>query len=599
MNKRILFTLLASLLGLAALAQPANDNCSTATPVAPTSCTAGTTTGANDSWVGTVGCQGGGSHPDAWYSFTATNNQLNIDLTSSGLGNPVEFVLAESPCGDCSCSFIIAGSVCGTAPLSDSIVGLTVGETYYFTVSSGGASGAYNVCIDNVPAVPRPGQDCPTAANICNEDPFGQATVASGNGTIRGNGSQEDMSAIVGSCFGTDERQSQWYKFTVSNGGTVEFNINPLVSSDDYDWMLLDITTSGCNLISGPATLTECDWSGCDGATGMSSSPGTEPGVITAGAGCFGGPAAFEPPATLITCRTYALLIDNFSISNNGFNFTWGGVTGGMTATIGPEPMANFSWSAASACPGTCTVNISGVVNRACYTYNWSWGDGTFSTGAGVTSHAYSACGTYTVTLTVTDALGCEFSYGQTISCLLADDGISLTARQVKDQVGLEWEMPSHISASKYFVQRSLDGSAFRQIHQEELPEQKAGLSRYAFNDLDPVPGMNYYRIQVLDAAGEAYSTQIVKVLYQPGMQGVVVAPNPAGDQLAVSFSAFGRTDLEVINLQGQVVRSLTLLDLEAGQYTQDIQLAGLASGVYHVRVMSNGAMQTATFLKQ
>ena len=152
-------TLLLALMGLslAAWAQPANDNCASATSVAPTSCTAGTTTGANDSWIGTVGCQGGGSHPDAWYTFVADDNQLNINLTSSGMGNPVEFVLAESPCGDCSCSFIIVGSACGTAPLVDSIVGLTPGQTYYFTVSTGGATGGFNVCIDNIPAVQEVG----------------------------------------------------------------------------------------------------------------------------------------------------------------------------------------------------------------------------------------------------------------------------------------------------------------------------------------------------------------------------------------------------------------------------------------------------------
>jgi DNA-binding beta-propeller fold protein YncE len=53
--------------------------------------------------------------------------------------------------------------------------------------------------------------------------------------------------------------------------------------------------------------------------------------------------------------------------------------------------------------------------------YDWSFGDGSEAQNAGPTpSHVYSAPGTYTVTLTVTDNLGCSdvpISTGQTASC--------------------------------------------------------------------------------------------------------------------------------------------------------------------------------------
>jgi hypothetical protein len=44
------------------------------------------TVGANDSWQNSVGCQGGGNHPDVWYTFTATGSQANLPLLPQAPG---------------------------------------------------------------------------------------------------------------------------------------------------------------------------------------------------------------------------------------------------------------------------------------------------------------------------------------------------------------------------------------------------------------------------------------------------------------------------------------------------------------------------------
>lgn len=71
MKKLFLFIFL--LCGATVLIAQPNDNCSGAQVVTPNgTCYNGTTVGANDSWVGTVGCQSGNNHPDVWYTFVAT-----------------------------------------------------------------------------------------------------------------------------------------------------------------------------------------------------------------------------------------------------------------------------------------------------------------------------------------------------------------------------------------------------------------------------------------------------------------------------------------------------------------------------------------------
>jgi hypothetical protein len=78
-------------------AQPANDDCGNAQSVNPNgTCNPGTTGSANDSWQGSVGCQGGGNHPDAWYTFISTGTQAQfIITTSSPWSGNVELVIVQ------------------------------------------------------------------------------------------------------------------------------------------------------------------------------------------------------------------------------------------------------------------------------------------------------------------------------------------------------------------------------------------------------------------------------------------------------------------------------------------------------------------------
>lgn len=588
--------LLCMLSAMAAIAQPANNSCSTAQTVAATSCVSGTTTGADDSWVGSVGCQSGGNHNDVWYRFVATQNQLNINVTGSGIGNNIEFILAESPCGTCACSFTIAGDACGPSPLIDSIVGLNVGSTYYYTISSSGSDGGFTSCITSVPAVNIPGQDCSTASNICNRDPFGQGSIASGNGAINGLGSQEDVNTL--SCFGSSERQSQWYRFTASNTGTIEFNINPIVSSDDYDFLLLDITTSGCNLLSGPATVVACNWSGCKGSTGISSAVALEPGLVTSGAGCFGGPAAWvTTPPTITACRNYLLLIDNFSLSNNGFNFTWGGASSGMTATIGPEGIVGFTPTVVTTSP--CVVSIGGVQNRACYNYQWTWGDGTTSTGPTPPNHTYAAGGTYTITQTITDANGCVATTSRTISCVLPEEEIMLSGRPTHGAVNLQWTVPTHIRAQGFILQHSPDGANFTDFAMPTATEARNG-DGYAGTHAAPVAGMNFYRVIAKDWDGNLHPSDRLLVRYDADSPELVIWPNPANAEVDVAYQVpqDGRVRLELMDVQGKRLQ-MSENEVPAGQHTSRFDLASLRSGIYFVKVTAPGSVQVRSFTKQ
>ena len=341
----ILFFLL--LLNDRILAQPANDQCSNAQTIVPNgSCYAGTNVNADDNWQGTVGCQAGNSpHPDVWYTFVATGTSLAVSVTAGTLTGNIEYVLwsATSPCN----GLTLAGSLCGPSPLTGNIAGLQPGTTYYYFISSVNSSqGTFNTCVTNSSPPTIPGQDCQTSATLCNGNSFPQ-------GTFNGVGAIENIAA--NSCFGQNERQSKWYKFTVGCSGTLGFVINPNNPADDYDWALWNSSASPC-AATMPAPIA-CNWSGCPGSTGLSPDPSSESNVVNCSgpSACPGGvgPKAFcnstagnSNLLNVTAGTTYSLLIDNFTANGNGFNFSFRG-----TAIIGPD--ASFTYTA-GAC-GTYT----------------------------------------------------------------------------------------------------------------------------------------------------------------------------------------------------------------------------------------------------
>jgi fibronectin-binding autotransporter adhesin len=90
-----------------------------------------------------------------------------------------------------------------------------------------------------------------------------------------------------------------------------------------------------------------------------------------------------------------------------------GKLTGSVTAVTAPPQVSGIQLvgAAVSGNAVSFAAQASGGVVVGAYAVLWSWGDGTSSAGGGGSgvvpgSHAYTAPGTYTVTLTVTDALG-------------------------------------------------------------------------------------------------------------------------------------------------------------------------------------------------
>lgn len=145
--------------------------------------------------------------------------------------------------------------------------------------------------------------DCISAIPVC-----GNADIAytpSGFGLI-----DEEL----GGCMSTDERFTVWYTFTAGTAGTLAFTINPNVFADDYDFAVYGPNIP-CSQVGTPTGQPiRCNYSGADGPTGLSLTV-THPTVSGQWSGYL----------NVLPGETYILVVDNFSMSTNGFTLQWSG----------------------------------------------------------------------------------------------------------------------------------------------------------------------------------------------------------------------------------------------------------------------------------
>ncbi|KQR95454.1 chromophore lyase [Chryseobacterium sp. Leaf180] len=148
--------------------------------------------------------------------------------------------------------------------------------------------------------------DCPTAITVCGNS--GISYTPSGAGNIL-----EDLQG----CLVSDEHYSVWYTFTVATAGTLTFTINPNVFADDYDFAVYG-PNKQCSNLGLPV---RCNFSGADGPTGLSTLATDPNGAFPNG----GQPGQFSSALNVLPGETYYLVVDNYSLSANGFTLTWSG----------------------------------------------------------------------------------------------------------------------------------------------------------------------------------------------------------------------------------------------------------------------------------
>ncbi len=353
---------------------------------------------------------------DVWFSFVAVASDITIIISGNTFSTPGGTLAQPAVAlygGSCN---MLTELACQSDVGLNNIVeltanGLTPGETYYFRVD-GVFPGSFQYCVRNYFFGGTLSGDCPTAVVICDKTSFNVSAVT-GPGT---DPTELDDAPCFGGIF--SESNSTWYVFTAATNGTLEFTLTPNNPADDLDFVVYRLPNGPGNCAN--KVVLRCMAAGefftpspCMGPTGLSASS-TD---LSEPSGCLlPGQDNFLAALNMVAGTTYALAVNNFTSSGNGFQLDWGGAG----TLVGPE--AGFTTNADSAvCLGETVVftDTSAFSNGMITDWHWNFGVGaqpdTANT-AGPHTVRYITAGQKIISMTITTSTGCEITATQLLA---------------------------------------------------------------------------------------------------------------------------------------------------------------------------------------
>lgn len=162
------------------------------------------------------------------------------------------------------------------------------------------------------------------------------------------------------------------------------------------------------------------------------------------------------------------------------------------------------------------------------------------------------------------------------------------TALYEKGMGLVKWTTTAETNVAAFEVQRSTDGSNFTTLAKITPHNNPANVYEYSFEDAQPVKGVNYYRIAILDIDGKIQYSPVLKITTGGGRLQLNKVSHLSGQLiLELQSNETQTTDLQVLNSTGAIVYK-QLKRLEAGTITLNIPTARLSKGVYYFRLISN-----------
>lgn len=303
------------------------------------------------------------------------------------------------------------------------------------------------------------------------------------------------------------------------------------------------------------------------------------PTVVPCSAPACGGTIPFFILNSYCYCSLGGNCGDNCQwMPNNTWSIT---LIGRTLETLGNTATGNgYNAIVSSNCLGTSTLNPTPANGVPGYSYVWSTGETT------PTINVSNATAGTTYTATITDACGVSRVATFDINCPLA---VTLTDFNVipnEQNVLLKWQTATERDHDYFVVQRTIDGLNFENIGTVKGVGNSSLTQSYSFTDHNPLPGVSYYRLEIVDIYGVKDYSSLESVNYSSDINTLSLVPNPANNVVMLLFTAheIGIYQVTVYSLRGERVYDATLT-LPKSNHHQNIDVSSLANGVYTVQL--------------
>lgn len=175
---------------------------------------------------------------------------------------------------------------------------------------------------------------------------------------------------------------------------------------------------------------------------------------------------------------------------------------------------------------------------------------------------------------------------------LLPINLLSFNGKRVGKDNLLQWSTAQETNSRHFEIENSKDNSVFSMIGKVAAKGNSSIQSNYSFVHNNPVAGVNYYRLKLVDLDGKFSYSKIVAIRGDgTGVTLNTVYPNPFRDkiELAITTNSAGKANLLIYDLSGKLVLSREAILVKGLNVIPLTGLDKLSSGTYFLDVNSNG----------
>jgi hypothetical protein len=169
--------------------------------------------------------------------------------------------------------------------------------------------------------------------------------------------------------------------------------------------------------------------------------------------------------------------------------------------------------------------------------------------------------------------------FQRSLNVVLPVSGLTFNAAIASNnKINLQWSTVSEIDNPDFKILRSDDGINFTSIATVRSTASNGAGARYTYVDLNPLPGVNYYRLEMQESAGNKTYSDTKRVQINK-TAGITIFPNPAENMLHVSNSqAMKNATLTLTNASGQTVYK----EVINSTGNLNINISRIPSGTYY-----------------
>lgn len=176
---------------------------------------------------------------------------------------------------------------------------------------------------------------------------------------------------------------------------------------------------------------------------------------------------------------------------------------------------------------------------------------------------------------------------------------IALTGTANENNVRLAWSTSSEANSANFELQRSADATRFNTLAVINSHVNSSSRQDYNYDDLLPLPGINYYRLKMNDEDGTYAYSRIIRVeMGKTKSQSIHLFPNPVSHILNLSPDDDENVSYKIIDGNGKVMREKTIGKTSRSR-TLTIDIKNLSEGLYFLMVEGTRSRETLKFVKE